>query len=584
MEPATTLPDREIYLGAVRTRPPKLLIKRQPAHQIFLSNLFEFFRSPRGEAIRITPRAGIFWPDVFVVSKPRWETFLVSLLLHGAVIAMLWTGTRLSPQPTMLVEPEAQSPTHDIIFYQKSEYLPPLDTGGHNHLVATEKSEPAYAPQAILSVPPEADNHTQTIVAPPQLRLKQELALPNMVAWSPAQVAVPLAATSRLPEFRVPALPAPVVAPAPEVTTRPLRAMRVPGSEAVAPAPDLSAVASARSGEITIGHVDVVAPAPKLPMAEQTSAGGSSRAMRLGQATVVPPSPTMSGRETVSNSAQGIGQATVVPPSPAMSGGETVSNSAGRIVALGIHPTAPNVPVASPAGNRRGTFSANSDGKTGASGTPGGIAVDGKGAGVGPGIKGLPAGLLVGAKPAGGSTSGLDSNSAPVNSAKAVPAPDIPAASYPRGMGGEVTNSNASDLEKKVFGGRKIYSMTVNIPNLNSASGSWVIHFAELNPGTNSLENRTELAPPIATVTVDPGYPSELMRHNVAGTVALYAIIRRDGTIGEVQVLHGVDDRLDEFARAALARWRFNPASKDGQGVDVEAVVMVPFRPVRSKF
>jgi TonB family protein len=564
MEPATTLPDREIYLVPGRTRPPKLLIKRQPAYQIFLSNLLEFFRPQRAEAIRIASRTGVFWPDVFVVSKLPWEKFLLSLLLHALVIAMLWTGTRLSPQPTMLVEPEEQPLTHDIIVYQKSEYLPPLDTGGHNHPVATEKSEPAYAPQAILSVPPEADNHTQTIVAPPQLRLKQEVELPNMVAWSPAQAPVPLAATSRLPESRLPVLPAPVVAPAPEVTARSLRSMRSPGSEVVAPAPDLSAASSARSGEITIGHMDAVAPAPKLPMDEQQSAGTSNRAMGLGQATVVAPSPAMTGRESV-------------------------SNSAGRMVALGIHPTAPNGPVAPPAGNRRGSFSANPQGKGGASGAPGGVAPDrtsaGAGAGAGQAIKGLPAGLVVGARPApGGSTPGAGSNAAPVNSAKAAAAPNIPAASYPRGMGGEVTNSNASDLEKKVFGGRKIYSMTVNIPNLNSASGSWVIHFAELNPGANSRENRGELAAPVATVTVDPGYPSELMRHNVAGTVALYAIIRRDGTIGEVQVLHGVDDRLDEFARAALARWRFNPASKNGQGVDVEAVVMVPFRPVRSKF
>ena len=71
----------------------------------------------------------------------------------------------------------------------------------------------------------------------------------------------------------------------------------------------------------------------------------------------------------------------------------------------------------------------------------------------------------------------------------------------------------------------------------------------------------------------------ELMRQNVQGTVTLYAVIRSDGSVGTVQVLRGIDDRLDEYARSALSRWRFQPATKNGKGVDLDAVVMIPFRP-----
>src|SRR5207245_7107708 len=39
----------------------------------------------------------------------------------------------------------------------------------------------------------------------------------------------------------------------------------------------------------------------------------------------------------------------------------------------------------------------------------------------------------------------------------------------------EISASGATDLEKKVFGNRKFYSMTLNMPNLNSSGGSWVI-------------------------------------------------------------------------------------------------------------
>jgi len=117
----------------------------------------------------------------------------------------------------------------------------------------------------------------------------------------------------------------------------------------------------------------------------------------------------------------------------------------------------------------------------------------------------------------------------------------------------------------------------LNVPNLNSAGGSWVMHFAELK----DAEKQGDLVAPVATHEVDPGYPIELMRQNVQGTVVLSAVIRSDGSVGEVRVLRGVDDRLDWYASAALARWRFRPASRNGDPVALQAVVMIPFRPMR---
>jgi TonB family protein len=131
-----------------------------------------------------------------------------------------------------------------------------------------------------------------------------------------------------------------------------------------------------------------------------------------------------------------------------------------------------------------------------------------------------------------------------------------------------------SELERQVFGGRKSYSMTLNVPNLNSAGGSWVMHFAEMKDG----EPEGDLVAPVATQAVDPGYPIELMRQNVQGTVTLSAVIRSDGSVGEVRVLQGVDDRLDQYASAAMSRWRFRPATKNGEAVALQAVVMIPFR------
>jgi protein TonB len=72
-----------------------------------------------------------------------------------------------------------------------------------------------------------------------------------------------------------------------------------------------------------------------------------------------------------------------------------------------------------------------------------------------------------------------------------------------------------------------------------------------------------------------------LMRQNVQGIVMLSAVIRSDGSVGEVRILRGVDDRLDVYASAALSRWRFRPATRNGDPVAIQTVVMIPFRPMR---
>jgi outer membrane biosynthesis protein TonB len=46
-------------------------------------------------------------------------------------------------------------------------------------------------------------------------------------------------------------------------------------------------------------------------------------------------------------------------------------------------------------------------------------------------------------------------------------------------------------------------------------------------------------------------------------------------------VLRGADERLDRFATEAVSQWKFEPATKNGTPVDVEATFQIPFRPVR---
>ena len=129
-------------------------------------------------------------------------------------------------------------------------------------------------------------------------------------------------------------------------------------------------------------------------------------------------------------------------------------------------------------------------------------------------------------------------------------------------------------IEQRVFGAKRSYKLIMNMPNLTSATGSWIIHFAELKQS----DDKVAIAAPVATMKVDPAYPPDVLRDKVEGTVTLYAVIRADGTVDDVKVLDSLDSRLDETAMRALLRWHFRPGTKNGEPVALEAVVEVPFR------
>jgi len=562
------------------TRLLRLLVERDPARPEFISE----FR----EALRPILRRAEFpgdefnlWQDVFVQQKLPWGRFLQSALLHVAAVALIWTLSLSWIRQQRILVHAAFDPS-SLVTYTPEEYLPPLDTGA-TEAPKEQKGDPAYAKQPILSVPREADNQSQTIVVPPDLKLDRDVALPNIVAMGAIVPAIPLDATraplSRMvaPQTQVVA-PAPdvefapdrvvqaamksdVIAPPPEVTSHQTRGLAGPETAVVEPPPELTQSRKGQVGLMNIGPSEVVAPAPQLTLAEQHSltARGSGR---LGGGSVQPVGP---------------------PPTVAATSG---ASAGGRLIALGIHPIAPTGPVAVPGGNRRGTFAATPQGKLGASGTPdlAGSKSEAKSAGGrGDGSGGfnarnnnsLPAGLHVGAADAGADDAremaSLSSSSGATGAA--------PGARSGARVASPVSDDKITVVDRKVFGGKRVYGRTLNMPNLNSSTGSWVIKFAELDGGRKD----GELLEPVATEKSDPGYPLELIRANVHGMVTLYAVIHADGKVGNIRVLNSPDERLDSYAAEALARWKFLPAERAGKPVALEAVVEIPFR-VRRNF
>ena len=76
-----------------------------------------------------------------------------------------------------------------------------------------------------------------------------------------------------------------------------------------------------------------------------------------------------------------------------------------------------------------------------------------------------------------------------------------------------------------------------------------------------------------------PAYPLIARRRGQQGRVLLRLEVAADGTASQAAVVRssGVD-ALDRAARAAVARWRFQPARRGGRAVAATVEVPVVFR------
>jgi protein TonB len=131
---------------------------------------------------------------------------------------------------------------------------------------------------------------------------------------------------------------------------------------------------------------------------------------------------------------------------------------------------------------------------------------------------------------------------------------------------------------EKILSGKEVYTMHVNLPNLTSVTGSWILNFAQLDEDARPpFKPKGQLSGPVPYEKADPKYPPDLIKAHVQGEVVLYAIIRKDGSVDSIQVVRSLDPELDRNAIAALAKWKFRPGTRAGVPVDLEAVVHVPF-------
>jgi len=84
----------------------------------------------------------------------------------------------------------------------------------------------------------------------------------------------------------------------------------------------------------------------------------------------------------------------------------------------------------------------------------------------------------------------------------------------------------------------------------------------------------------IEEAMVLPEYPEAERKARIEGTVLLQAQVLKDGSVGEITVVEGIEGHpaLEESAKDALSQWRFTPATEDGKPVDMTIQIPLAFR------
>ncbi len=86
------------------------------------------------------------------------------------------------------------------------------------------------------------------------------------------------------------------------------------------------------------------------------------------------------------------------------------------------------------------------------------------------------------------------------------------------------------------------------------------------------------IEPPRLLREVKADYTEDARQRGVAGDVLLEIVVRTDGSVGDVKILHGLAGGLNERAVQAVRQWRFAPARRLSAPVDVIVEVAVEFK------
>jgi TonB family protein len=524
-------------------RAPRLELEKTGWLDQFASSVMVLVRGP------VPPKQFLgdpYFRDCWIDQRFPTPAFASAVALQ--ILLILFPPPIWNVRPPSVVAPPPEmeltwyGPVKDLPSILPAAKMPKSAPQDHTSKTPPHRGADAFHPrQTIISEPLRPTHPRQTLIQPavPPQPPKILPALPNIVQLAGSQPARPrLQLTAKQLAAMRPKTPAALAAPdsaAPDVSTPRLEAgvINIASSTQAPPKPVL--------------RVSPMSAPRALPKRSDTNAAAPDIAARM--------------------------------------------DDSGTLIALSATPAPVAPPPTIPPGNLSARISISPDGpQPGApGGTPASSAANG-------GARG-PEGIFIsgGNNAKTGPVSGLGIGPASRGVGNALPARSLPRAraapedsnAPPLKSGSARENLKLDVPPEKVLGDKQVYTLHVNMPNLTSATGSWVLNFAELDemePGVYSKPATSDLAGPVPLRKVDPRYPPELRTAHVEGDVILYAIIRKDGTVDSIQLVHSVDPHLDANAMEALAQWKFQPGEKRGEPIDLEAVVHIPFRSRASAF
>lgn len=100
---------------------------------------------------------------------------------------------------------------------------------------------------------------------------------------------------------------------------------------------------------------------------------------------------------------------------------------------------------------------------------------------------------------------------------------------------------------------------------------------ALIRPPAEEPAKKPVFAPPVRVHFEDAPYPEEAQKAKIQGTVVLQITIDATGAVTAAEVVEGLGYGLDEAARQAVLKFRYTPATRDGQPVPVKVMERYTF-------
>lgn len=155
-------------------------------------------------------------------------------------------------------------------------------------------------------------------------------------------------------------------------------------------------------------------------------------------------------------------------------------------------------------------------------------------------------------------------------------APVVNASSDPRDRAGVLSESTTETESQGIGSGGGVG--TGDGTGIGEGAGSGIGPGTGGGTGGGPYRPGSGITAPDLLKEVRPAFTEDARRQGIEGDVVLEIVVRSDGRVGDVKVLHGLGGGLNRNAVDAVKQWLFAPARRHGIPVDVMVEVAVAFK------